>query len=125
MAVCLVSRGFLSAEWWKDPSVSDITHRHWVVATGTSRPLKMKSSCSFETTRTDYPTTRRHIPENKSYPISGLGRPLGLQKVETSRISGQPAPEDGRVVSLIPATTFARQETCVVVSRTEEVIARP
>jgi len=108
-----------AAEWRKAPSVSDTKQRHLVIATETFRPLKMKSSCSFETTRTDYPTTRRHIPEKESYPISGLGRPLGLQDAEVSRISRQPVPEDGGVVSPIPATTFARQKTYVVLSRTE------
>jgi hypothetical protein len=36
----------------------------------------------------------------KSYPIRGLGRPLGLQEVEATRISGQSAHEDGKVVGL-------------------------
>ena len=52
---------FFAAEWWKALLVSDMTQRHWVIAAGTSRPLKMKLSCSFEKSGTDYPTTRRHI----------------------------------------------------------------
>jgi hypothetical protein len=35
----------------------------------------------------------------KSYPNAGLDRPLGLQKVETPRISRQSAHEGGKVVS--------------------------
>jgi hypothetical protein len=33
------------------------------------------------------------------YPITGLERPLGLQEVEATRISRQPAHEGGKVVS--------------------------
>jgi hypothetical protein len=35
----------------------------------------------------------------KSYPITGLDRPLGLQEVEAPRISRQSALEGGKVVS--------------------------
>jgi len=38
-------------------------------------------------------------PEKKIYPITGPDRPLGLQEVETTRISRQPAHEGGKFVS--------------------------
>ena len=45
----------------------------------------------------------------KLYPVTGLGRPLGLGEVEASRISRQSASEGGKVVVLthrLPGTDF-------------------
>ena len=38
-----------------------------------------------------------HLSDEKSFPITGLDRPLGLQEVEAPRISKQSAHECGRV----------------------------
>jgi hypothetical protein len=47
------------------------------------------------------PLLRNEVPHNptKSYPITGLDRPLGLQEVEASRISRHSAHEGSKVVS--------------------------
>ena len=41
----------------------------------------------------------KHTNKEKSYPITGLHRPFGLQEVEVPRISIQSTNEDGKAVS--------------------------
>jgi len=47
----------------------------------------------------DTPTIRCDTADRSSHPITGLGRPLGLQEVEVSIITRKSAHECGKVVS--------------------------
>ena len=68
---------------WHDASLSHRlpTFRHSVVPTRhssrVSRLFKMKTQCSLETSRTDYPVTQRSTPEERS-PQEGTYRRLGI-----------------------------------------------
>ena len=52
--------------------------------------------CSLMSKYTSHVTV---VPAHRSYPITGLDKPIGLQEVEASRISSHTAHEGGKVVS--------------------------
>jgi len=51
----------------------------------------------------------------KSYPITGLDRSLGIQEVESSRISRQSALESVKVVSLFNGRLHPQEITLVLI----------